>query len=422
MSGAIARGSAWLAGLAKAGALSAGTLALRRTRTPSRSRRTRPRVAFLTEGDPQRHPTPAARYRVLQYLPHLEESGITCRVFPSKPGKFEWVSEAWERRRARWPRLGALGTKTILARQSLRRAWHFLRAAHDSALVLQRELLAAPELTLARYAPLFNARIVFDMDDALWRLSAWAPESEQRRVGERLERKIATLCGLAAACTVANPYLADFARQHCARVVVVPTTLDCEHFSPSTSRGAPSPQGLPVIGWAGTSGNLHYVAKIAPAIRALAERERFRLRIVCDSFPDDVARLFPDGLVDFLRWNARDEVERLRSFDIGIMPLEDEGWARGKAGFKLIQYMACGVPSVYSPVGANADVAGPSGGVGLAAHDHGEWVHGLQTLLRDADLRTRLGANARERALRDFDCRRWAKTLAELYRDVAREA
>ena len=419
----LAHAAAWATGLGKAAALSAGTLVWRRTKAPTRIRRGDVRVSFLTEGDPRHHPTPAARYRALQYLPLLESAGdIRCRALPSKPGKYEWVSAKWERRRAKWPRLGSLGTKVILGRQALRRAWHFLRCAHDDVLVLQRELLAAPELTLARYAPIFNARIVFDMDDALWRLPAWAPASEHERIGARLERKIATLCGLAAACTVANEYLADFARRYCDRVLVVPTCLDTEHFTPGVAV-AKTTQDIPTIGWAGTSGNLHYLTKILPALQALEKRRRFRLRVVCDAFPEELQRGLAPGCVDYLPWTSQHEVERLRSFDIGIMPLDDDPWARGKAGFKLIQYMACGVPCVWSPVGANVTVAGAArDGIGFAASEQGDWTAALDRLLADPELRARAGRAARARATLHYDCKVWAPRLAELYRDVARDA
>jgi glycosyltransferase involved in cell wall biosynthesis len=200
-------------------------------------------------------------------------------------------------------------------------------------------------------------------------------------------------------------------------VHVLPTTLCTREFVPPAE---PPRNPRPVIGWAGTSGNLFYLRQIAPALRELAARADFVLRVVCNRVdPADLDGL-PPGNLEFVEWRPDGEVARIQAFDVGIMPLADDEWAAGKAGFKLIQYMACGVPFVGSPVGANPEVGGPDGECGHWAADHEAWVERLGALLADPARRAALGTAGRERAVRRFDRSVHAPGLAAILREAAR--
>jgi glycosyltransferase involved in cell wall biosynthesis len=181
---------------------------------------------------------------------------------------------------------------------------------------------------------------------------------------------------------------------------------------------APPQNARPVIGWVGTSGNLYYLRRIGPALQALAGKHDFVLRFVCNQ----VGAVQLEGLpnLEFVPWQAGGEVQRIQQFDVGIMPLDGDDWAVGKAGFKMVQYMACGVPFVASPVGANPATGGAEGECGLYANDRDEWVDRLGALLRDAELRRRLGENGRLRAVQQFDRRVHAAALAAILREAAR--
>jgi glycosyltransferase involved in cell wall biosynthesis len=258
---------------------------------------------------------------------------------------------------------------------------------------------------------------VFDFDDAIFVRPSWSNAPGQEAVDRELRTKIEEICKLSAAVTCANSFLADFASQHCDNVHVLPTTLCTDEFHPPAFKKA---NQRPVIGWIGTSGNLYYLRKLAPVFRQLAKHHDFVLRVICNDSPRGDLPDIPDANLEFVIWQAEGEVERIQNLDIGIMPLDDDPWTRGKAGFKLIQYMACGLPIVWSPVGANPEVAGDDGDCGLAAADHAAWVTSLSRLLKDPELRSEMGARARRRAVKNFDRRAQAGKLASILRSVAR--
>lgn len=372
-------------------------------------------VHFLLEGDPVGGLSPACRYRAYQYVSLLQELGFDCRIWPSRPGKYFSAGERFQRAYARTPRLAMLHAHLQLWRQRRNRMSDFRRLAGSGVVFLQRDLMAVPDDRLETCLPLFNRRIVFDFDDALFAVPPWVAGTSDPALAAKSERKLARLCAMASVVLAANEHLAAFARSHCNDVRVVPTGLCTEEFRPPA---VPPANPRPVIGWAGTSGNVWYLRQIAPALRALADRTGFVLRVICNPVPAAELAELPRNL-EFVPWSAAGEVARLQQFDIGIMPLQDDAWSRGKAGFKLIQYMACGVAFVASPVGANESVGGPDGTCGLYASSTGDWIHALERLLGDASQRARLGAAGRQRAVQFFDRRVLAPALATALRRAA---
>lgn len=372
-----------------------------------------PEVHFLVEADAAAGLSPAARYRALQYVPLLEQEGLRCQVRPSRPGKYFTATEAWQRLYARWPRLAMLRAHLGHWQQRRHRRADFRALAGRGVVFLQRDLQALPGSLLERELPLFNRHVVFDFDDAIFVRPPWTPGG--LGIDQALHDKIAGICALSTSVIAANEHLATFARRHCTDVHVVPTTLCTDEFRPPAT---PPMNARPVVGWVGTSGNLHYLRRIGPALQQLAARCDFVLRVVCNRVPAEQLAGLP-GDLEFVEWRADGEVLRIQQFDVGIMPLDDDAWAAGKAAFKMVQYMACGVPFVASPVGANPATGGDDGDCGHYAADAAGWVDALAALLQDRERRHRLGHNGRERAVAQFDRRRHAPTIARILRDAA---
>src|SRR5262245_5492943 len=298
--------------------------------------------------------TASTRIRLVQMAPHLEARGIACRVVA-------------------YPRHAA-------ARRALRAAV----GAGDVVLVHR----ARPTPREARFWRALPAARIYDFDDAVM----WGRRRGLRGAWTRLRRSagFARALACADAATCGNPFLAE----QCGDLttVTVPSALPLD-VPQHTPRAVASPLR---VGWVGRETNLRYVRDLADAFAALSRR--IALELVCVS---DGALSLPGCKVENVRWTREGEAEAVASFDAGIMPLAlDEPWSRGKCAYKLLQYMAAGVPAVGSDVGMNADLI-QSGQNGLLARTPRDWVDALASLASDAALRAQLGRAGRETA-RDY--------------------
>jgi glycosyltransferase involved in cell wall biosynthesis len=239
------------------------------------------------------------------------------------------------------------------------------------------------ERLLARNAEGF----VFDFDDAVFlggngKVSG-SRDNALKQVFRASDRVVA-----------GNSWLAEYASDF-GDVTVIPTCIDTRKYSPEQKVG----EGIPVVGWIGTSGNFPYLSQLVASIKRLrADGFKFRF-VICSDAVD--RRLFADLGAEFVKWNAKDEVKILQDFDIGLMPLFDNDWCKGKCSFKLIQYKAVGIPSIGSAVGFNKDVIIHEETGFLV--DSSDWYQPLKRLITEPDLRRAMGEAARSRAVSSFD-------------------
>ncbi len=258
----------------------------------------------------------------------------------------------------------------------------FLRARQYDIVILQRRLLQPWDVSLLRRAA---RHLVFDFDDAvMYRSSKWKnPKSRSRMLKFK---KTVEACDLIFA---GNNFLKKeterFVPSH--RVHMIPTVVDLERYTPKNQAES---HDRVTFGWIGSRGTLPYLKGIMPALEGLSERcGNVQLKIVCDEFLE--SRRIP--IVKKI-WEERTEVEDVKSFDVGIMPLSDDLWARGKCALKIIQCLAVGVPVVCSPVGTNRDII-RNGLNGFWARTHEEWVESLSALAEDSSLRQKMGLAGR---------------------------
>jgi glycosyltransferase involved in cell wall biosynthesis len=263
------------------------------------------------------------------------------------------------------------------------RTWErraMLRAA-DVAVLHQIKLSA---LEAGLFAA-FSRHRVFDVDDAIYvrkprRLGEAPDESLWRR------RKFAATCRSVDAVAAGNDVLAGVARTSARAVAILPTSIDTALYQPTTA-GAADP---PTIAWIGSPENLLYLEMIRPALARLTQRHpRLRLRVICSHFPE-----WPEVTVERIAWSSATEARSLAGAHVGVMPLTDDAWARGKCAFKLLQYMAAALPCVASPVGANTEAV-IDGWNGFHARSSEEWERSLEALIVAPELRARFGANGR---------------------------
>lgn len=314
---------------------------------------------FLIEG----WISPAPRFRVLQYLDFLSEHGVHFEVRSLHGEGYPFFYN--------WPLLGKLYKLWV----RWRRLWQIGDADRFDVVFQQRLTLPFTSFIERRLARR-NPRFIFDFDDALFQTETGPSPSRQRVFRE------VTL--LAHTVIAGSSHLAGFAGKPC---VVIPTVIDSEAYLP----GSAVEEGL-VIGWMGTRSNHSNFNAILTAMeRVLETHPSVTFRLVSDGRPP-----FHLPRMQFEPWSKESEAQRLRSFHIGIMPLDDSSWNRGKCAFKLVQYMAVGIPVVASPVGANREVV-RDGVDGFWAASPAEWESSLNRLIADAELRRTMGASGRQR-------------------------
>lgn len=312
-------------------------------------------AAFYTGGQD----VPSARFRARQYADALLEFGIEVHERPSRVGTYPPEARGL---RPAW--LGAV---------ALERGMQASLSHRFDVVVFQRELIS----TLKTFEPLFGCPRVLDVDDAIWL-------HRRGTFAGRLAKMVdAVVCG--------NDYLADYFSKHNQNVSVIPTAVDARRFHPGLS--SPSSDAAPVIGWSGTAGNLFELERLEPALRRLLQRfGQAKLRVVCNRPPSFTT--LPSDRVEFVPWSPDVEVSALQDLTVGLMPLQDTAWTRGKCAFKMLTYMACGVPVVVSPVGMNAEVLA-EGDLGFGAETEGEWIDAISALLTDRKAAARMGATGR---------------------------
>ncbi|MCW5911999.1 MAG: glycosyltransferase [Cyclobacteriaceae bacterium] len=244
-------------------------------------------------------------------------------------------------------------------------------------------------------AKIFRKKIIYDFDDAIW-LTDRKNESVWLRL-IKWRSKVASICKWSYKVSAGNPYLCDFARQYSQNVVLNPTTIDTEFLhNPSLFQVTRNP-GKVVIGWTGSHSTLKYLAEIEPVLAALEKKyPQMEMLVIADKPP----RLSLHNL-RFLPWSFEAEIKGLLEADIGIMPLPDDEWAKGKCGFKALQYMALEIPAVASPVGVNTSIIHQVQN-GFLCTSTEEWTTRLELLINNKELRTQMGKAGRKTVIDHF--------------------
>ncbi len=340
------------------------------------------------------------RFRITHYIPYLESEGFDVSVDSFfTPAFFRLLY-----RKGRYPQ------KVIaFAGLALRRLAAMPAAPRYDLIFIYREAFPIGPPFVERYLSRGRAPIVLDFDDAIYLRNS----SQANRFVASLKyvRKVAAIVGLADRVIVGNEFLAAYARAHNTAVTTIPTCVDTSRFVP---RSVPAASTPPVVGWIGSPTTTPYLAALGDVLLEASKRRPFVLRVSGSAEEFSL----PGVNVHHEPWTLGREVELFNTCDIGVYPLTDDEWSRGKCGFKAIQFMACGVPVVASAVGVNRDII-EDGVNGFLASSPAEWVDKLERLIGDPALRARLGAAGRKTIEERYSLKVQAPQMAALLRDTA---
>lgn len=339
----------------------------------------------------------STRQRFVQYQPALTEAGFELAYAPL-------FDDVHVRRIVRGRRADWAQTVLAYARRLTR-----VRDGRDYHLIwVHCELFPYLPGILERLISLTNVPLVLDYDDAIFHNYDLHRNALVRRL---LGRKMRPLISRAAAVVAGNDYLASYARQWNDCVTIVPTVVDTKAYVPAKRES----ERQITIGWIGSPSTwTAYVRPYLSLLRKTCSETGARFLVV--GAGDLAARDRFEGM-EQRAWSEAREIADVQEMDIGIMPLPDDAWARGKCGYKLIQYMACGLPVVASPVGVNCDIVS-DGDNGFLVNSPEAWSEALVGLLRDPFLRAALGDAGRVRAVRDYSLASQAPRLVDLFNSL----
>lgn len=335
------------------------------------------RILFLVP-----YPTgeaPSQRFRFEQYFGLLNSENIKFNVSAF------WGFRAW----------------TILYRQGFaieKACWlliGFAKRCVDLAKSIQYDRIfihrecapVGPPVFEFVLANIFRKKIIYDFDDAIWLANTSVENSLVRWI--KFHGKVKSICRWSAIVSCGNGWLADFARPYNSNVVVNPTTIDTLDLHNPERWPSKKENDRVVIGWTGTHSTIGYLLEILPALQSIEKKYTVTIRVISNKDPE-----LPLASYEFIAWKKETEITDLIAFDIGIMPLADDEWAKGKCGFKALQYMALGIPSIASAVGANMDII-QNNSTGILCRSESEWASKLEKLIVDSAWRKSLGINAR---------------------------
>ena len=342
---------------------------------------------------------PASRYRAIQLFPYLEKNGLKIKINVSRPEKYLPATNNY------------LVFAFVVLLKILTRLIQLPWLLWADIVIIQRELTPYGIGRLERLVTKLHRHVIFDYDDALEISYRAAHPFIQQMSNEHTFQKLLKSVSL---IIVGNKTLSRYAEKFNQNIVIIPTTINTDLYLPITTRT----NEIPVIGWMGTFGNINNLDLVLPALRKLHnEGLQFKLQIISNSPPRNIIK---EHLYSkFSAWSAETEISDLQHFDIGIMPLMDTEWNRGKCGFKLIQYMSVGLATVSSPVGVNEEIITNSIN-GFSAKSPDEWYTALKILLADQNARIQQGKNARKTIEDRYSLKRWAPEVIQCIQNLAR--
>jgi len=335
-----------------------------------------PRILFVTAHRPNR--SPSQRYRFEQYFDFLKQNGFDFdlsflisekddKIF-YQPGKFH--------------------TKLYFFIKSVfKRFKDVLNVSNYDIVFVHREAFMTGSTFFERRFSNSKTKLVFEFDDAIWLFDV--SEANKKMGWLKNPEKTSKIIGMADLVLAGNTFLANYANQYNTNIRIIPTTIDTDKYIRSKSRGN---NERVCIGWSGSMTTIKHFEYAIPFLKKLKEKygERIQIKVMGDK--NYVNRELGIQGID---WSFETEIMELSTFDIGIMPLPDDEWAKGKCGLKGLSYMALEIPTIMSPVGVNTTII-KDGHNGFLADSVDEWVDKISRLIESAELRETLGKEARK--------------------------
>lgn len=329
------------------------------------------KVIFLTQTSQL---GPSSRYRVYQYLDFLKREGVHFRVSPAISSKH--FPKVYDTHRSinKLPYFGLVVLKRLI---------DLTMMGASDIVFLQKEVLPQAYPLIEEFIKKLNRKLVFDFDDAIFLLP---PKRRSLLYKFRYKNSIPRILTMSDYVIAGNEYLKQYALRFNGNVEVIPTSIDTETYFVKKKENKDKIN----IGWIGSRSTMFYLERLRNVFTALAKRHNICLTVI------GPGNYRVDGVETVTRpWRQEREISDLQCFDIGVAPVNNDEWALGKCGCKVIQYMGIGIPAVASPVGINGEIIN-DGVNGFLADSDEEWMEKLSQLIENETLRQRFGLQGRK--------------------------
>ncbi|MDQ2769623.1 MAG: glycosyltransferase family 4 protein [Bacteroidota bacterium] len=336
------------------------------------------RILFVAMHRPDR--SPSQRFRFEQYLDYLRQNGFDS--------DYSYLIDAADDKVLYSPGnyVGKLG---IFLKSSAKRLGNVLSLGKYDIVFIQREAFMLGTTIFEKLFARSSAKVVFDFDDSIWRNQGEAVGANSNLLFLKNPDKTKDIIAASDLIFAGNEYLADYARRFNKNVVIVPTTIDTTEYQRVP---VPAHPGRVCVGWSGSFTTIEHFETALPALRQL--KAKYGDRVYFKVIGDGSYRNEELGIVG-LPWRKDTEIADLSEIEIGLMPLPDTEWAKGKCGLKGLQYMALEIATLMSPVGVNSTII-QDGVNGFLADQPEEWVAKISTLIDNEALRLQMGRAGRQ--------------------------
>jgi glycosyltransferase involved in cell wall biosynthesis len=358
------------------------------------------KILFVASHRPNR--APSQRFRFEQYISHLNENGFECDYSTLLEEKDDKV----------FYKTGNLFAKILIFLKSKRRRKADVKKASGyDVIFVQREAFMTGSTEFERKFKKSGAKLIFDFDDSIWLLDV--SDGNKRFSWLKDPGKTSKLIALSDFVFAGNDFLAGYAKQFNKNVAIVPTTIDTNEYKPQKEK---SISEKITIGWSGSITTIKHFEFAIPFLKILKKKyaDQLEIKVIGDD------RYNNEELgIKGMAWSKENEVRDLCTFDIGIMPLPDDEWAKGKCGLKGLQYMALEIPTLMSPVGVNSEIV-QHGENGFLPRTTEDWVAQIEQLIASAELRKQIGKKARKTVEEKYSVNVWKGKYLELFEKLMR--
>ncbi len=342
--------------------------------------------------------SPGQRFRIEQWEPILRQNGVEITYAPFENDELRAVLYKGGQVLAK---VGAVTRNMKRRRSELSDV-----SGYDLVYIFREAALLGPPWFERKIAK-SGVPVVFDFDDAVF-VSYKSPSNGYLSY-LKFPAKTAEICRLSAHVMAGNEYLADYARAQNDNVTIIPTTIDTDKYLLRDDASEPE---TVTIGWSGSFSTIQHLDTIRDVLQELAKTEKFLLRVI----GAPVYKI--NGVeTEAMQWRSESELLDLAKIDIGLMPLPDEDWSRGKCGLKALQYMALGIPTICSPVGVNSTII-KDGENGFLADGKDEWIAKTKTLIHSAKLRRKIGLAGRKTVEQEYSAKVVAPRVLRVFQSA----